>query len=239
MTENDHAEPSESVEELRRSFFYGSRSNLNVKFAKDLTDAEFGDFLTELFAATAEMTDGGPPEAVVDVVYRWQVQGYAGHLGDPENFPHRKDDTPFAPMTKPLAETRVMVLTSSGHFVDGDDPQPFGVVDMTQAEAEDRITEFVRAEPSLSAIPVDTPAERIRVRHGGYPVQAAVADHQVVLPLAHLRSMVADGFIGGLTDNAYSFVGATAQGHIKRTFGPAWAQLAKDQGADAVLLVPI
>ena len=97
----------------------------------------------------------------------------------------------------------------------------------------------MKAEASLSAIPMDTPDEQIRVRHGGYPVQGAIKDHQIVLPLHHLRSLVADGVIGSLTDNAYSFVGATAQGHIKRTYGPAWAQLAKDQGADAVLLVPI
>ena len=86
---------------------------------------------------------------------------------------------------------------------------------------------------------MDTPAADIRVRHGGYPVQAAAIDPQVVLPLEHLRSLVDAGVIGSLTENAYSFVGATAQGHIKRTYGPAWAQVAKDQGADAVLLIPI
>ena len=229
----------ESIEELRASFFYGGRSDLNFKFAKDLSDDEFGDFLSELFDATSALVDGGDPEAVVDVVYRWQVQAYAGHLGDPENFPHRKEDTPITPMSKPLSEAKIMLLTSSGHFVDGDDPEPFGEANMNQAEAETRIIDFIKAEASLSAIPMDTPADKIRVRHGGYPVQGAAKDHQVVLPLEHLRSLEANGFICGLTDNSYSFVGATAQGHIKRTYGPAWAQLAKDQGADAVLLVPI
>ncbi len=232
-------EPSETIEQLRTSFFYGRRSDLNFKFARDLSDDEFGDFLSELFAATAELTDGGDPQAVIDVAYRWQVQAYAGHLGDPADFPHRKSDTPLTPLTKPLNEARIMLLTSSGHFVDGDDPEPFGEPHMTQAEAESRIIDFVRAEASLSSIPLDTPDDQIRVRHGGYPVQAATKDHQVVLPLGHLRGLVADGVIGGLTANAYSFVGATAQGHIKRTYGPAWAELAKEQGADAVLLVPI
>ena len=229
----------ESIEELRTSFFYGSRSDLNFKFTRDLSDSEFGDFLSELFAATARMGDGGDPLDVVDVAYRWQVQAYAGHLGDPNDFPHRKDDTPLTPFTKPLSEAKIMVLTSSGHFVEGDDPEPFGEPNMTQAEAESRVIEFARSAASLSAIPVDTPASDIRVRHGGYPVQAAAMDPQVVLPLEHLRALVSDGVIGSLTDNSYSFVGVTAQGHIKRTLGPAWAQIAKDQGADAVLLVPI
>lgn len=235
----DEPEPSETVEQLRTSFFYGRRSDLNFKFARDLSDEEFGDFLSELFDATAELTDGADPQTVVDVAYRWQVHAYAGHLGDPDDFPHRKHDTPIAALAKPLDEAHIMLLTSSGHFVDGDDPEPFGEPHMTQAEAESRIVDFVRAEASLSSIPVDTADDQIRVRHGGYPVEAAIKDHQVVLPLGHLRGLVADGVIGGLTANAYSFVGATAQGHIKRTHGPAWAQLAKDQGADAVLLVPI
>jgi hypothetical protein len=229
----------DSIEQLRTSFFYGERSDLNFKFARDLSDEEFGDFLSELFEATAAVMDGADATAVVDVAYRWQVQAYAGHLGDPANFPHRKDTTPITPLGKPLAECKILVLTSSGHFVDGDDPEPLGVVDMTQAEAEARITEFVKSPATLSVIPVDTPADQIRVRHGGYPVQAAAADPQVVLPLGHLQSLVADGVIAGLTNSAFSFVGATAQGHIKRSLGPEWAQLAIDQGADAALLVPI
>ncbi len=237
--DNPDNDKPESIQELRNSFMYGSRSDLNFKFTRDLSDAEFGDFLSELFAATARVADGADPLDVVDVAYRWQVQAYAGHLGDPKNFPHRKDDTPLTAFTKPLNEAKIMVLTSSGHFVEGDDPEPFGETNMTQAEAESRIVEFVRSEASLSAIPVDTPAADIRVRHGGYPVQAAAIDPQVVLPLEHLRSLVDTGVIGSLTENAYSFVGATAQGHIKRTYGPAWAQVAKDQGADAVLLIPI
>ncbi len=231
--------PTESIEELRNSFAYGSRSDLNFKFTRDLSDREFGDFLSAMFAATARVADGGDPLDVVNVAYEWQVQAYAGHLGDPDKFPHRKTDTPLTVMTKPLTEAKIMLLTSSGHFVDGDDPEPFGETNMSQTEAETRIVEFVKSEATLSAIPVDTPTDKIRVRHGGYPVQAAAMDPQVVLPLEHLCSLVADGAIGNLAENAYSFVGATAQGHIKRTYGPTWAQLAKDQGADAVLLVPI
>lgn len=31
---------------------------------------------------------------VIDAVFRWQAQGYAGHLGDPAEFPHRHTDVP-------------------------------------------------------------------------------------------------------------------------------------------------
>ena len=229
----------ETTEALRRSFSYGTRSNLNVKFMKDLDDTEFGDFLEELFAATAATADDGNADRVTDVLYRWQVQAYSGHLGDPAEFPHRHDDVPFAPLAKPLSESRVALLTSSGHFVAGDDPEPLGVVGMTQEEAEARIGEFLREAPTLSEIPIDSPPEQLRVRHGGYPIASVSADHQVALPLAHLRSLAADGTIGELAPSAYSFVGAAAQGRLRKEVGPAWAKRLADDDVDAVLLVPV
>ena len=231
--------PPQTADELRRSFSYGARSNLNVKFLKDLDDNEFGDFLQELFAATSATTDDGDADRVTDVMFRWQVHAYSGHLGDPADFPHRHDDTPVATLPKPLAECRVALLTSSGHFVDGDDPEPLGVAEMTQAEAEARIGEFLREAPVLSAIPVDTPADRLCVRHGGYPVDSVAADHQVALPLGHLAALADDDVIGELAPTAYSFVGAAAQARIRKDIGPAWAQQLVDEHVDAVLLVPV
>ncbi|MEO6652547.1 MAG: glycine/sarcosine/betaine reductase selenoprotein B family protein [Ilumatobacteraceae bacterium] len=229
----------ETADELRRSFSYGTRSNLDVKFLKDLDDAEFGDFLEELFAATSATIDDGNADRVNAVLYQWQVRAYSGHLGDPADFPHRHEDVPIATLARPLSKCRVALLTSSGHFVDGDDPEPLGVADMTQTEAEARIGEFIREAPTLSAIPVDTPPNRLRVRHGGYPTAAVNADHQVALPLGHLRTLAQEGVIGELAPTAYSFVGAAAQGRIRNDVGPAWAQQLVDEAVDAVLLVPV
>ena len=185
------------------------------------------------------MTDTGDASALMDVHYRWQVTAYRGHLGDPEEFSHRHTDTPWAAMTKPLSESRVALMTSSGHFVDGDDPKPLGIENMTQVEAEDRIKDMIKEPPSLSVIPSNTPFEKIRVRHGGYPVEGAVADPQVVLPLRIMESLDAAGVIGEFAQDAYSFVGAAAQGPIKKRIGPEWAEMLRDAGVDAVLLVPI
>jgi len=230
---------AESIAELRASFAYGSRSNLNFKFLRDLTDGEFGDFIEELLDGVAEATDDGDAQNLVATAYRWQVHAYANHLGDPASFSHRHKDTPIAPLEKPLSECKVALLTSSGHFVEGDDPQPFGVVAMTQAEAEKRIVEFVRSDPSLSAIPVNTPPQNLRVRHGGYPIRAAELDHQVNLPLGHLATLVEEGVIGELSDAAYSFVGATSQVRLKNKIAPEWAQRLIEEEVDVVLLVPV
>lgn len=238
-TEVSVEDAEETIEQLRFSFWYGSRSNLNFKFLKDLTDDEFGSFLEELLDGVANAIDDGDPTDVIDVAYRWQVRAYTSHLGDPDNFPHRHRDTPVAALGRPLSEARLALVTSSGHFVEGDDPEPFGEPDLTQAEAEERIDEFLRSAPELSVIPVDTPAERIRVRHGGYPVQAVVADHQVALPLGHLRRLADEGAIGELAPNAYSFVGASSQVRLRKEVAPRWAQRWRDEGIEAILMVPV
>ncbi len=235
----DAESPTETIAELRKSFFYGSRKNLNYKFVNDLTDAEFGDFLEEYFQAAGTIINDGNAAALADVHYRWQVQAYRGHLGDPASFAHRHDDTPWAPMAKPLSESRIALITSSGHFVDGDDPKPLGVENMTQDEAEDRIMEAIKEPPALSVIPSNTPFDQIRVRHGGYPVDGAAADPQVVLPLRILESLASDGVIGEFADTSYSFVGAAAQGPIKKRIGPEWAEMLRAAEVDAALLVPI
>ncbi len=229
----------ETIEGLRTSFAYGTRSNLNFKFLKDLSDAEFGDFVKDLVDGVGETINDGDGQRLAEIAYRWQVHGYAGHLGDPADFPHRHDDTPVAAMSKPLSESRVALLTSSGHFVDGDDPEPFGELAMTQDEAEARIAEFLGAAPDLSAIPVDSPPADLRVRHGGYPVQAVATDHQVALPLGHLKALEEEGVIGELSSTAYSFVGATSQLRLKKNVAPKWAERLHDDGVDAVLLVPV
>lgn len=235
----DDSEHTETIAELRQSFFYKSRSNTNFKFLNDLDDSQFGDFLDELLTAVGEATNTGDAANVVDTAYRWQIEAYSGHLGDPNSFPHRHEDTPWATMAKPLSESRVALITSSGHFLDGDDPKPLGIDNMSQQEAEDRIMETIREPAVLSHIPSSTPFEQVRIRHGGYPVSAAVADPQVVLPLRIMEALQAAGTIGEFADTTYSFVGAAAQGPMKKTLGPEWAQMLHDRGVDAVLLVPI
>lgn len=68
-----------------------------------------------------------------------------------------------------------------------------------------------REQPTLSAIPMDTPASKLRVRHGGYDVRSAHSDPNIVFPIERLRVMAQEGRIGELADDAYSFVGACAQ----------------------------
>jgi hypothetical protein len=128
-----------------------------------------------------------------------------------------------------------MLLTSSGHFVQGDDPQPLGQENMTQSQAEKQIKSFLKEPPSLSAIPVDTPRERLVVRHGGYDVRGAKQDPGVSFPLDQLRVLWQDGIIAELVDPAYSFVGACSQTRLNKRVGPEWVRRFKEHQVDAAL----
>lgn len=224
---------SESLEDFKNSFSYGTRTDLNFKFLQSLSPEEAATFFQELLWKVGDSMDDGNLNRLVEHVTTWQQRGY----DKPAKFVY--EDGPFAPLAKPLAETRLGLLTSTGHFVDGDDPQPFGVENMSQDEAVVNILKFIRSEPVLSEVPTDTPAEQLRARHGGYDVRGVLADPNVALPLAALNELVETGIIGEFASPAYSFVGAASQRRLLRTAGPKWVTLFQEQGIETAVLVPV
>jgi hypothetical protein len=180
--------------------------------------------------------DTGDPAALIDRVVELQSSAYRRRdVAERYRYP----DAPFTAPRRPVSESTVGLLTSSGHFVDGDDPRPLGVDDMTQAEAEARIDDFLREAPVLSEIPFGVAPDEVVVRHGGYDVRGAARDHNVVLPLSPLASMRDIGEVGGLADHAYSFVGACAQTPLLKQTGPEWVERLTATGIDVLLLVPV
>lgn len=226
---------AETMEMFRKSFFYGSRGDLLFKFMKNLSDADAAEFLRGLLEKVGETIDDGGVERLLDHVYQWNIEGYLHEREDHWQY----DEGPFTPLEKPLAECRVGLLTASGHFVEGDDPEPFGVKNMTQAEAVGRVMEFGRIEAPLCAIPIDTPPEKLRLRHPGYDTRGVGQDHNAALPIDRLRELAGEGVIGELLPDAFSFVGLTAQTPLKKKLAPQWAEMLKARGVDAMLLVPV
>ena len=228
------AEQGETFEEFKDSFSYGSRNDLNFKFLKGLSDAEAGQFFQELLHKLADSADDGAVDRLSDHVVRWQARAYQGAAA---NWIY--DEGPFTRMDRSVATARVGLLTSSGHFVAGQDPQPFGLREMSQPEAAARVGEFLRLEPELSAIPFDTPLDRLRVRHPGYDIRPSQVDANVSLPIDRFRELAAAGHVGSLPADAYSFVGACAQTRLLRHAGPRWVDRIAAQSIDAMVLVPV
>lgn len=223
----------ETFEEFIRSFAYGSRTDLNFKFLAGLTDTDAARFFQDLLWKMGDAFNDGRFDRLLEHVNEWQVRAYA------REGKWTYAEGPFTPMPNTLSESRLILITSSGHFVEGNDPEPFGVKHMTQVEAEERILDFIRAEPKLSIIALDTPTEKLKVRHGGYDIRAAQADPGVVFPSEVLKELEEEGHIGELARNAYSFAGACSQKRLLKDAGPRWVKMIQEQQVDAALLVPV
>lgn len=226
-------EEKATFEEFKDSFFYGDRSDLNFKFLAHLSEAQAGRFFKELLQGLGATLNDGDLSHLMALLGEWQTRGYAHQ----KNFEYTKG--PFTRLGRGVDRVRLGLLTSSGHFVRGDDPEPLGVTAMTQRQAEERIYDFLKAEPHLSMIPRDTPRDRLMVRHGGYDVSGAIVDPNVVFPLALLRRLAAKGRIGELSSEAYSFVGACSQIRLLKRSGPKWVKRFQARRVQAALLVPV
>ncbi len=226
----------QSFDDFKNSFSYGSRNDLSFKFLKRLDSADAAEFFRLVLLEIGELFDGAPPERLVDLAYEWQVRAYTPK--PEEQRPFTYDDRPFTPLVDPLSDVKLGLVTSSGHFHEGDDPAPFGISGMTQVEAIDHIDEFLRAAPELSVIPREAPESALRVRHPGYDIRSVERDPGVAFPRNLLVEAEAEGLIGRLADKMYSFVGACAQGRIRRE-ARTWVDRWKSEEIGALLLVPV
>lgn len=225
----------ETMEEFRGSFSYGSRNDLLFKFlgSRGMSDQDTGEFFRGLLEHLGNAFDSGDYDKVLEHCFQWQVHGYTPQEGTKAAFEY--DSTPWAPLTRPLSESRIALISAGGLFVDGDDPM--GANGPTQEEAIPRIQEFLRAPPVLSAIPRDIEHEKLRVRHPGYDIRGALADHNVVFPIDRLKEFEAEGVLGELAEENYSFVGASSQKRLLAEAAPEWAKQLNEKHVDAVMLV--
>ncbi len=230
---NEKKLSAETFEEFLNSFFYGSRTDLNFKFIKELGPEAAGPFFQELFATIAKAIDSGDWQPVEKTVFRWQVRNYAETKG------FEYSEGPFVKLEKPIGETTVGLITSSGHFVDGDAPAILGVENISQDEVVSRIMELVKAAPILSSIPIDTPLEKLQVRHGGYDITPTLKDPGISFPLVALQTLAAQNAVGNFYPTAWSFIGACSQIRIMKHEGPAWVEKMAQGGLEALLLVPV
>ena len=228
---------TESFESFRKSFSYGTRNDLNFKFFKSMSDDDAASFLQGLLDRLGDAFDTGDVGPLIEAAYEAQVAAYAPRDGGPAP-KFAFDDGPFTEVAIPIDNARVGLLTTSGHFVAGDDPEPFGEQNMSQDDAVRRIAESLTSAPFLSEIPSDTPTGDLRVRHGGYDIRSALRDPNVTLPIDRLRKADADGRVGSLAAIFYSYPGATSHGRLRGAI-PGWLERIQAQVVDLMLLVPV
>ena len=230
---SNHEPSKETFDEFRNSFSYGSRTDLFFKWMKSGSADLAAGFLQEILDLIGHLIDDGDTRPIVETIINAQAEAYAG----PGSFEY--EDGPFTKLDQPVSESRVALLTTTGHFVKGNDPNPFGIENLTQEQATTMTAEFGRADPVLSEIPTTTSAANTRVRHAGYDIRASASDRNVSLPIDRMNELADEGVIGGFVSPAFSFVGLTSQLRLRNEIGFEWAARAKAAGAQAALLIPI
>jgi len=120
-----------------------------------------------------------------------------------------------------LSERRVAIVSSAGLVVRGDMP-------------------FRGRDPDYRVIPSDTKSEDLLISHISinFDRTGFQEDWNVVFPLDRLNEFAAEGVIGSVAANHYSFMGATDPAQME----PHARELAgrlKQDNVDAVILSPV
>lgn len=134
--------------------------------------------------------------------------------------------TPWTPVTKPLSQSTVALVTTAG--VHHRDQPPFNMADPN-------------GDPSYRMIDAGRPLNDLMITHDYYDHRDADRDINIVFPLERLRTFEKLGLIKRVADRHYSFMGHITGGHIseltEKTARETALQL-KQRGVDIVLLTP-
>ena len=136
---------------------------------------------------------------------------------------------PWTPLAKPLNQISLSVITSAGISVKSD--RPFDM------EREKR--EPLWGDRSSRVIPRQTTEKEVDANHLHINTRYIKEDINVMLPLARMAELEAEGIIGRLAPHAYSFYGFQWKNtdFLKEAIEPI-ARKMKAEGVEAVLLTP-
>ena len=131
------------------------------------------------------------------------------------------EDAPWTPLTKPLQECKVVLMSSGGIY--HRDQEPF----------------HFKNDDSFREISRDTAVSDMRVSHFGYRIDDAKKDPNCVFPLERMRELEGEGLFGQLAERAFSFMGGIYSARrVKERLAPRLLEQVRDLKADLVYLVP-
>jgi len=136
---------------------------------------------------------------------------------------------PWTPMSKPLSQTTMALVTSAGISLKSDPP-----FDMEREKREP-----LWGDRSYRTIPRGTTEEDIDVNHLHINTHHIKQDINVILPLARMAEFEKEKIIGRLAPTAYSFYGFQWQNtdFLKEAIEPISKKM-KLENVEAVLLTP-
>jgi len=149
---------------------------------------------------------------------KYSKLGYA-----PYGWHKAEDAPPWTPLTKPLSECTVGMMTTAGTYVAGQEAY------------------FYKDDTSHRAIPSTTAVEDLRFSHltENY-LPDARRDANCAFPLEPLRQLAKEGVIGGLAENVYSCMGAVySKRRVDEELAPQMHAAFVREGVDVAYLVPL
>ncbi len=141
------------------------------------------------------------------------------------------DRIPWTPVTKPLAESRLALVSTAGLSMRGDVP-----FDM---EGERRRPTW--GDPSWRRLRADAGSADVEVNHLHVDTGYIERDLDVALPLARARELVDAGELGALAEGHYSVMGyqGADASVLENQSAPAIAAAMAAEEVDLALLVPV
>lgn len=139
----------------------------------------------------------------------------------------RIDPVPWAPLRRPLAESRLALVSSAGFILPGQ--EPFKV-------------NLAGGDGSFREIPSDTDVSILIDTHhsASFDHKGMVRDPNLAFPIDRVRELAAAGRVGEVNHRHLSFMGSiTAPGRLMRDHAPEAARLLCQDGVDVALLVPV
>src|SRR5213593_2513909 len=163
----------------------------------------------------------------VPIPYMQRTRDYYQALGFPAYRWAHFAEVPFTPLAKPLAASRVALITTAAPF------QP-GVGDQGPAAKYNAAAKFYQAySDSTETIP------DLRISHVGYDRKHTTAeDPNTWFPLRQLQLAVKAGRIGALTPRFHGAPTNRSQRVTTETDAPELLQRCREDAADVALLVP-
>lgn len=124
---------------------------------------------------------------------------------------------------KPLAKSRVAIVTTAGLTIDGN-------------------ADWNAGDQGFNVIPKNTADLTLAHYSPNFDRTGWVMDKNVVFPIDRLDEMAEEGVIGSVANTHVSFMGAQPD-HTLETIridsGPAAAQVLREDNVDVILLTPI
>jgi hypothetical protein len=161
--------------------------------------------------------------------YKWLPPSLKAYFA---NMPFEAPSSvPWTPLAKPLAESKIALVTTAGINVRGSEP-PF---DYEREQGEPNW-----GDPSFRVLPRDLRQEQVQTGHLHINNEDIDRDFNVAIPISRMLELEAAGIVGAVAETNCSFMGYQPDTREwSETYGPEVARRLTAEGVDAVLLTPV